>query len=185
SLLGLTRYITIDHLEKLAKIMLGCGLMVCYVYISEFFATWYSNSPYERGQYLFRLDGNYAWAFWTTMTCNMGIIQLLWFRAVRRSLVGLMLVGIAVNVGMWFERFVIIALSLMHGFMPSAWDNVYAFTAFDWMILAGSFGVFITLLLAFSRIIPMVSIAELKADLLKPGHASGDGAHAAEGHGHG
>jgi hypothetical protein len=133
------------------------------------------------------------------MTCNMGIIQLLWFRAVRRSLVGLMLIGIAVNVGMWFERFVIIALSLMHGYMPSAWDNMYAFTAFDWMILAGSFGVFITLLLLFSRIIPMVSIAELKADLLKPGHgpdpgpgvsdshshSSVAGAHAAEGHGHG
>ncbi len=192
SLLGLTRYITIDHLDKLAKIMLGCGLLVCYVYISEFFAAWYSNSPYERGQYLYRMHGDYAWAFWTMMTCNMGIIQLLWFRAVRRSLFGLMLIGIAVNVGMWFERFVIISLSLMHDHMPSAWDNAYAFTAFDWMILAGSFGVFITLLLAFSRIIPMVSIAELKADLLKPGHAPGPGSQghapatvpAGEGHGH-
>jgi molybdopterin-containing oxidoreductase family membrane subunit len=100
-----------------------------------------------------------------------------------------MLIGLAVNVGMWFERFVIISLSLMHDHIPSAWDNAYVFTGFDWMILAGSFGVFITLLLAFSRIIPMVSIAELKADLLTPHHDPGStGGHAgghAEGPGHG
>jgi molybdopterin-containing oxidoreductase family membrane subunit len=173
SLLKLERYITIDHLDKLAKVMLGCGLLVCYVYISEFYAAWFSNSPYERGQYLYRMHGDYAWTFWTMLTCNMGIIQLLWFKAVRRSLLGLMLVGLAVNVGMWFERFVIIALSLMHDHMPSAWDNAYRFTGFDWMILVGSFGMFLTLLLAFSRIIPMVSIAELKTELLRPAPDAG------------
>jgi molybdopterin-containing oxidoreductase family membrane subunit len=99
--------------------------------------------------------------------------------------VGLMLIGLAVNVGMWFERFVIISLSLMHDHMPSAWDNAYVFTGFDWMILAGSFGVFVTLLLLFSRIIPMVSIAELKADLLTPQHEPEPSGGSVEGHGHG
>jgi Ni/Fe-hydrogenase subunit HybB-like protein len=172
SLLKLETYITIDHLEKLSKVMLACGLIVAYVYIMEFFGAWYSESNYERGQYLFRVNGHYSWCFWTMLICNVGFPQLLWIRSVRRSLIGLMVVALAVNTGMWFERFVIIALSVMHDHMPSAWDYAYRFTAFDWMILLGSFGMFFTFILGFCRVVPVISIAEIKALLLKPGHGS-------------
>ena len=180
SLLKLGDYITIDHLERLAKVMLTCGLIVTYVYMMEFFGAWWSEQTAERAQYIFRMEGRYSWAFWTMMVCNVGFPQLLWFKQVRRSLIGLMVVALAVNVGMWFERFVIISLSVMHDHLPSAWDNSYAFTAFDWMVLVGSFGLFFTFILAASRVVPMISIAEYKAQVLKPAHHHKP-AHAQEG----
>jgi molybdopterin-containing oxidoreductase family membrane subunit len=178
SMLKLERYITIDHLEKLAKVMLVCGLLVSYVYVMEFFSAWWSESTYERHQFLYRLSGNWSVAFWIMLTCNFVIPQLLWLRAVRRSLIGLMFVAIAVNIGMWFERFVIISLSVMQDHLPSSWDYAFRFTMFDWMILIGSFGLFFTFILGFCRVIPVISIAEIKAQLLKPSkHANTDGGH--------
>ncbi len=94
----------------------------------------------------------------------------------RRNLVALFLIAIAVNVGMWFERFVIIALSVMHDVLPSTWGH-YAFTGFDWMILAGSFGLFFTMILVFVRVAPVVSIAELKALLLRRSHRKEEADH--------
>jgi Ni/Fe-hydrogenase subunit HybB-like protein len=177
SMLNLQRYITIDHLEKLAKVMLVCGMIVTYVYVMEFFSAWWSESTYERHQFLYRLEGNWSWAFWTMMICNIGFAQLLWFKAVRRSLLGLMIVAIAVNIGMWFERFVIISLSVMQDHMPSAWDYSFTFRTFDWFILGGSFGLFFFFILGFCRVVPVISIAEVKATLLKPSHKHGDGHH--------
>ncbi len=177
SMLKLERYITVDHLERLAKVMLATGLLVAYVYVMEFFAAWYTESPYEKHQFLvFRPTGEWAWGFWTMMTCNVAIPQLLWIKAVRRNLVALFLIAIAVNVGMWFERFVIIALSVMHDALPSTWGH-YAFTGFDWMILAGSFGLFFTMILVFVRVAPVVSIAELKALLLRRSHRKEEADH--------
>lgn len=177
SLLKLETYITTDHLERLAKIMLAAGLLVVYVYMMEFFAAFYSENPAERFQFLWRASGEYAWSFWLMMFCNVAVPQLLWFRAVRRSAVGLVAVGLAVNVGMWFERFVIVSLSMMRDRLPAAWGD-YAFTAFDWMVLLGSFGMFATMFLLFVRVAPVVSIAELKALVLRRRPPGKEGDHA-------
>lgn len=180
--LKLEHYITIDHLEKLAKIMLGVGLLVLYVYVMEFFAAFYSENGYERYQFLWRMTGDYSWCFWLMTTCNVLIPQLLWFKRVRRSLLGLMFVGLAVNVGMWFERFVIVSLSVMRDHLPSSWGH-YAFTGFDWMVLIGSIGMFFTMFLLFVRAFPVISIAELKAVLLNSHHHKKSSAHEESHHG--
>ena len=164
-MLKLRAYITEDHFERLAKILLACGLVVAYVYSMEFFSAWWSELPMEREQFLWRVTGESAWSFWLMVGCNLLPVQLLWFKRFRRDIRALFAIGILVNVGMWFERYNIMALSLRHGQMPSEWTQ-YAFTTFDYMILAGSFGMFFTQFLVFARIAPMVSIAEVKATLL-------------------
>jgi len=169
SMLNLQRYITVDVLERLAKIMLATGLLVTFVYLMEFFSAFYSENGYERHQFLFRMSGEFAWCFWLMMTCNVVLPQLLWFKSVRRNLGALFVIALAVNVGMWFERFVIVSLSVMQDHLPSAW-GVYYFTAFDWMVFIGSFGIFFTLFLQFIKVAPVVSIAELKAVLLRRPH---------------
>jgi molybdopterin-containing oxidoreductase family membrane subunit len=164
------RYITIGHLERLAKIMLLCSLLLTYVYSCEFYCAWYSQSPYEQAQFLwYRPFGEHSWAWITMMTCNVAIPQLLWFKQVRTSLVGLMMVAVAADIGMWFERFVIGCLSLEADQLPANW-NYYSFTSWDWFILAGSFGMFFTMFLGFIRVAPSISIAELKSVLLVPHH---------------
>jgi molybdopterin-containing oxidoreductase family membrane subunit len=177
SMLKLERYITLDHLEKLAKVMLVCGLLVTYVYLMEYFGAWWTEQIYERHQFLYRPLGNWWFAWWIMMTCNVAIPQLLWFRAIRRNIFALMGIAIAVNIGMWFERFVIISLSVMQDHLPSAWDSAFSFRVFDWFILGGSFGLFFFFILGFVRVIPVISIAEIKATLLKPTHKHGDGHH--------
>jgi molybdopterin-containing oxidoreductase family membrane subunit len=161
-------YITIDHLDKLAKIMFACSLFVTYVYICEFFSAWYSESVYERGHFLwYRIAGPHAWA-WTCMILGNSICpQLLWIRAVRRSIPGLLFVAAMATQGMWFERFVISCMSLEADHLPSAW-RYYSFTSWDWFILAGSFGMFFTMFLGFIRVAPIIAIAELKSVLLPP-----------------
>jgi len=164
-MLKLQAYITLDHFDRLAKILLAAGLVVTYIYGMEYFAAWWSESPMEREQFLWRATGESCWSFWLMVACNLLPIQLLWFKRFRRDIRAIFLIGLLVNVGMWFERYNIMALSLRHGQMPSEWTS-YAFTTFDYMILAGSFGMFFTQFLVFARIAPMVSIAEVKATLL-------------------
>ena len=110
------------------------------------------------------------------MVCNVVIPQLLWFKAIRRNLFALMGIAIAVNIGMWFERFVIISLSVMQDHLPSSWDASFSFRTFDWFILGGSFGLFFFFILGFVRVVPVISIAEIKSTLLKP-HKNRDGHH--------
>ncbi len=165
----LERYITLDHLEGLAKVMLGVGSIVLYVYLMEFFVAWWSESDMERGQFMYRIAGPHAWAFWLMIFCNVVMLQLFWFKKFRRNLFVLVLVGLAVNVGMWFERFNIVVLSLEYAHLPSQ-DTYYRFTPFDYLLLAGSFGLFFVQFLGFIRVAPIVSIAEVKATLLKPKH---------------
>jgi Ni/Fe-hydrogenase subunit HybB-like protein len=176
SSMKLQAYITIDHMERLAKIMLAVGMIVLYVYLVEFFCAWWSESPFERHQFMYRLTGEHAWSFWLMIICNVGMLQLFWFKSLRRNLAVLFAVGLAVNVGMWFERFNIIVLSLEQDHLTSNW-SYYRFTLWDYILLAGSFGMFFTQYLVFARVAPVVSIAEVKATLLhKPAHA-GEGAH--------
>jgi len=161
---GLRELVTLRHLENLNKLILATGSIVGYAYAIEFFMAWYSGNPYERFTFANRALGPYAWAYWTMVTCNVVLPQLFWFKRVRTSLPGMMIIALLVNVGMWFERFVIIVTSLSRDFLPSAWGS-YRPTWVEILTLLGSFGLFFTLFLLFIRFLPMVSMAEVKAIL--------------------
>jgi Ni/Fe-hydrogenase subunit HybB-like protein len=158
---GLKGVIEMHHLEAMNKVILATGTMVGYAYGMEFFIAWYSGSPYEGFIFFNRAFGPYAWAYWTMVSCNVIFPQLFWFKAIRTSLWGLMIINVLVNVGMWFERFVIIATSLHRDFVPSSW-GYYIPTKWDFLTLTGSFGLFFTLFLLFCRYLPIVAVAEVK-----------------------
>ncbi|HOO17227.1 MAG TPA: hydrogenase, partial [Phycisphaerae bacterium] len=160
-LFGLKHIITKRHLENCGKIVLVTCLMVGYAYMMEFFMSWYSGSPYERFVFRSRAAGPYAWAYWTMIICNVAVPQLLWFKRIRTNVWGMLAVVMAVNVGMWFERFVIIVTSLSQDYLPAAWDY-YRPSLVEILTLAGSFGLFLTLFLLFCRYLPMVAMAEVK-----------------------
>jgi len=159
---GLKNVIEMKHLEAMNKVILATGTMVGYSYGMEFFIAWYSGSSYEGFAFINRAFGPYAWAYWTMVSCNVIFPQLYWFKGIRTSLWGMMIINVLVNVGMWFERFVIIVTSLHRDFVPSSW-GYYIPTKWDFMTLTGSFGLFFTLFLLFCRYLPMVAVAEVKA----------------------
>ena len=153
------------HFDYMAKIMLVTGSMVGYAYAMEFFIAWYSGNPYELFTFMNRAFGPYAWAYWTMVTCNVICPQLFWFKkAARRACSALFVISIFVNIGMWFERFVIIVTSLHRDFLPSAW-GYFRPTIWDVARLLGSFGLFFTLFCLFVRFLPMVATAEVKTVL--------------------
>ncbi len=154
-------YITLDHMEVMNKIIMMTGMMVGYAYASEFFIAWYSGNQYERYVFMNRALGPYAWSYWIMICCNVVIPQLFWFRKFRRSIPVMFVVSIFVNIGMWFERFVITVTSLHRDFLPASWGN-YAWSMWDTGILVGSFGMFFTIFLLYLRAIPAISIAEIK-----------------------
>lgn len=158
----LEHIVTINHLEKMNKILLATGMMVGYAYAIEFFIAWYSGNTFERFAFVNRVFGPYAWAYWTMVSCNVFFPQLFWFKKVRRSIPITMVLVILVNVGMWFERFVIVVTSLHRDFLPSSWA-MYAPTLTDFGLLIGSFGFFFTFLFLFMKALPLVSIPEIKA----------------------
>lgn len=158
----LEHIITINHLEKMNKILLATGMMVGYAYAMEFFIAWYSGNTFEQFVFVNRAFGPYAWAYWIMVSCNVFFPQLFWFKKIRRSIPITLVLVILVNVGMWFERFVIIVTSLHRDFLPSSWA-MYAPTIVDYSLLLGSFGFFFTFLLLFLKTLPLVSISELKA----------------------
>ncbi len=159
---GLKEIITPRHLENMAKIILVTGSMVGYAYAMEFFIAWYGGNQYEMFAFVSRALGPYAWAYWIMVTCNVISPQLFWFRKCRTNLWILMAVCIFVNIGMWFERFVITVTSLSADFLPSSW-GYFSPTFVDIGMLIGSFGLFFTLFLLFVRYIPMVAMAEVKS----------------------
>ncbi|MCC6741640.1 MAG: polysulfide reductase NrfD [Planctomycetia bacterium] len=166
--------ITEDHLDVMNKVTIATSMMVGYAYLTEIFIAWYSGVAYERYAFMNRAMGPYAWAYWTMVTCNVVVPQLLWFRKIRRSVILLYPVVILINVGMWFERFVIIVTSLHRRSLPSAWD-MFSPTWVDIGLFVGSIGLFLTLILLFCRFLPTVSVSESKAIL--PGAAPGGGHH--------
>ncbi len=176
-------YITIDHMEVMNKIIMATGLMVGYAYASEFFIAWYSGNMYERFVFINRAFGPYGWSYWIMVTCNVLIPQVFWFKKARRNIPLMFIVSIFVNIGMWFERYVITVTSLHRDFLPSSWGQ-YAWSFFDGAVLFGSFGMFLTLFLLYLRLVPAVSIAEVKPvlnvgrDDHSPGsHGKGEHAH--------
>ena len=161
---NLENLITVNHLEKMNKIMLLTGMMVGYAYMTEFFIAWYSGNIYEQFAFLNRAFGNYAWAYWIMISCNVLIPQLFWFKKLRRSIAVMFIASIFINIGMWFERFVIVVTSLSRDFLPANWDY-YSPSIWDILTFVGSFGLFFTLFLLFIRVLPMISMSEVKGVL--------------------
>ncbi len=161
ALWGLKNFITMRHLENMNKIILVTGSMVGYAYMMELFIAWYSAAEYEGFAFLNRATGQHWWAYWTMIFCNVVAPQLFWVRRFRQSIPIMYFVVMCVNVGMWFERFVIV-ISLEQDFLPSSW-GYFSPTWVDLATLAGSFGLFLTLFLLFIRFLPVLAIAELKA----------------------
>jgi molybdopterin-containing oxidoreductase family membrane subunit len=161
---GMERIITMRHFENMAKIIMLTGMMVGYAYSIEFFVAWYSGNPYEQFAFINRLFGDYWWAYWTMVSCNVLVPQVFWFKKARTSIPVLFVISIFVNIGMWFERFVIVVTSLHHDFLPASWDY-YVPTRWDLLTLAGSFGPFFTMFCLFVRFLPMVATAEVKTVL--------------------
>ncbi|UCG60353.1 MAG: polysulfide reductase NrfD [Candidatus Zixiibacteriota bacterium] len=155
--------ITTKTLERMNKIILVTGLMVGYAYSMEFFIAWYSGNDYERFAFINRAFGPYAWAYWIMVSCNVIVPQLFWFKRLRTSIPVMFIASIFVNIGMWFERFVIV-VTLSRDYLPSSWDY-YSPTIYDIMLLVGSFGLFFTLFLLFLRYLPMVAMSEVKGVL--------------------
>jgi molybdopterin-containing oxidoreductase family membrane subunit len=154
--------ITMRHMENMAKIILLTGSMVGYAYIMEFVIAAYSGNEYELFVFGNRASGPYAWAYWTMFICNVILPQLLWFKKLRTSVAFLFVMSIIVNIGMWFERFVITVSSLANDFMPSSWDY-FTPTFWDVATFIGSFGLFLTMFTLFTRFLPMVATAEVKS----------------------
>jgi len=157
----LKNYITLNHMEAMAKILMLTGMLVGFAYSTEFFMAWYSGSEWEGFIFKNRAFGPYGWAYAIMFTCNAIVPQVFWWKKMRRHTWVLFVVSILVNVGMWFERYVIVVTSLHRDFLPSSW-GMYALTRWDYMILVGSFGLFFTLFLLFVRFLPVVAISEVK-----------------------
>jgi Ni/Fe-hydrogenase subunit HybB-like protein len=160
-LYGLQSLITPRHLNNMANVMLATGMMVAYGYLMEAFMAWYSGDIYEEYMMANRAFGPYGWIFWALMLFNVVIPQALWSRRVRTHPVPLFIVALFINIGMWVERFVIVITSLHRDFTPSAW-GMYFPTKWDWMTLFGSVGLFLTLLFLFIRLLPAISMSEVR-----------------------
>ena len=170
--LNFEAYITQRHIDAVCRVILFGSCVVGCAYSTELFISWYSGSPFEQFAFLNRMRGPMGWAYWIMVACNVIIPQLLWSGKIRRSVLMVFLITIAVNIGMWFERFVIIVTSLHRDYLPSSWAD-YAPTLVELATLAGSFGLFFTLFLAFCRWFPFLAISELKGVLTheKKGHS--------------
>ena len=162
--MGLEQYITMQHIDKMCKVTLATGCMMGLAYLTEFFTALYSGNQYEQFVFINRALGPLSWSFWIMVGCNVGISQLLWFRKVRANLVVVFIIAILINVGMWFERFVIIVISLHRDFLPSSWAS-YAPTLIEVATFVGSFGLFFTCFLLFCRFVPVIAISEVKGVL--------------------
>ena len=154
-------FITQRHLDNMAKVMLAMGLVVAYGYLLENFTAWYSGHDAEMYAYANRFTGIYAPASWALMTLNVVIPQALWFRRVRQNIPALFIISILINIGMWLERFIIVVTSLHRDYLPASW-GVYVPTFWDWSTFLGTLGLFFALLFLFVRILPVISIFEMR-----------------------
>lgn len=173
----LEEVITVKHLENMAKIMLATGMMVGYAYAMEMFIAWYGANPYERYAFWNRAFGPYWWAYFIMVFCNVVAPQLFWWKKARTNPWTIWWVSNFINVGMWFERFVIV-MTLHRDYLPSSW-GYFIPTWVDLMTLLGSFGLFFFLYILFVRYVPVIAISEVKAILPQadPHHGHGHGGH--------
>jgi molybdopterin-containing oxidoreductase family membrane subunit len=173
---GLKEFITLRHLENMNKVILATGCMVGYAYGMEMFIAWYSGAMYEQFAFLNRAFGQYAWAYWIMVSCNVIVPQIFWFKWARTNIAVMFIVSLLVNVGMWFERFVIIVSSLANDYLPTSW-GYFKPTWVDFGTLIGSFGLFMTLFLLFIRYLPVIAIAEVKGVMPEANPHAGHGGH--------
>lgn len=173
-LFKLENLVTMRHFENMAKVILLTGSIVGYAYAMEFFVAWYSGNPYESFVFINRATGPYWWAYWSMVTCNVIIPQLFWFKKVRTNLWALFIISVFVNIGMWFERFVIIVTSLHRDFLPSNW-MYFSPTIWDVLTFIGSWGLFFFMFCLFVRFLPMIAISEVKGVMpeANPHHGHG------------
>ncbi|MDX1364102.1 NrfD/PsrC family molybdoenzyme membrane anchor subunit [Arenibacter latericius] len=165
---GLEDYITVQHIELMNIVIMLTGSIVGCAYITELFIAWYSGVEYEQYAFLNRATGPYWWAYWAMMTCNVFSPQFMWFKKLRTSIMFSFFISIVVNIGMWFERFVIIATSLHRDYMPSAW-TMFSPTFVDIGTFVGTIGFFFVLFLLYSRTFPVIAQAEVKTILKSSG----------------
>ncbi len=163
----LEEYITVDNFEAMAKMIILTSLIVTYAYVVEPLMSWYSGSPYEWGQTVYRAKGPYAPMYWIMVFCNVVVPLLLWFKKIRTNINALFVISLFINIGMWFERFNIIVISLSHEFEPGAF-GIYKVSLVELAITAASFAWFFMFFLLFVKFLPAVSIAELKEILPAP-----------------
>lgn len=162
--LNLEDYVTISHIESMNKVILLTGSIVGVAYLSELFVAWYSGFVYEQFAFFNRVTGPYWWAWLSMMTCNVVLPQIFWIKKCRRSIFVTFFMSIYVNVGMWFERFVIISTSIANDHLPSSW-SYYSPSWVEVCIYLGTFGLFFTLYLIFVRLAPVIAVAEIKSIL--------------------
>jgi Ni/Fe-hydrogenase subunit HybB-like protein len=170
------QYITLDHLEKMNKIIMATGMMVGYAYACEFFIAWYSGNPFEKYVFINRAFGEYWWAYWIMVSCNVFFPQLFWFKKLRRHVGVMFVISLYVNIGMWFERYVITVTSLYKDFIPSSWA-MYFPTWYDWGWTFGAFGLFFVMFLLFCRLLPTLAMSEIKGVMDPPGSKTQGGSH--------
>jgi len=155
-------YITIEHIELMNIVIMVTGSIVGIAYITEFFISWYSGVPAEQYAFYNRMNGPYWWAYWSMMTCNVISPQLFWSKKIRTSIAATFIISIIVNIGMWFERFVIIVTSLHRDYLPSSWAMFYP-TIYDMGVYLFTFGLFFTLFFLFAKFFPVINMAEVKS----------------------
>src|SRR5271157_3825271 len=168
---GLEGFITLRHLEQMAKVMLATGLIVAYGYFIEFFMAFYSGNKFDVFLAKQRLHGPYSHFYFALILCNILTPQLLWFRKVRRNIPALFVMSLIINLGMWLERFVIVVISLTRDFMPSAWGR-YSATVWDYATLIGTLGLFTMLIFLFVRGLPAIAISEMRELVHEDSHGN-------------
>ncbi|MHC4958023.1 MAG: NrfD/PsrC family molybdoenzyme membrane anchor subunit [Planctomycetota bacterium] len=168
--MALENYITVRHIGAMCKLIIGMGGIVALAYGTEFFIAWYSGNQFEFFVFINRALGPMAWAYWIMVGCNVVVPQFFWSPRIRANVAVVFALSILINVGMWFERFVIIVTSLTRDFLPSSWTS-YVPTGIELITLLGSFGLFFTLFLLFCRFLPVIAIGEIKGVLH---HARGE-----------
>jgi molybdopterin-containing oxidoreductase family membrane subunit len=165
---NLESYITVQHIELMNIVIMITGSIVGVAYITELFVAWYSGVEYEQYAFLNRATGPYWWAYWSMMTCNVFSPQFMWFKKLRTSIMFSFIISIVVNIGMWFERFVIIVTSLHRDYLPSSW-TMFSPTFVDIGIFIGTIGFFFVLFLLYARTFPVIAQAEVKTILKATG----------------
>ena len=173
--MNLQDYITLGHIEAMNKVIVLTGSIVGCAYLTELFMAWYGANLFEREAFFkYRLAGPYGWSYWLMMTCNVVSPQLFWFRKLRRNIAFTFIMSVVVNVGMWFERFVIIVTSLYRDYLPSSWPMYYRPTIWEVGFYLGTFGLFFTCYFLFSKYFPVIAIAEIKHVLKTSGESFKD-----------
>src|ERR1044072_3507056 len=175
--LNLEQYITLEHIEAMNKIIVLTGSIVGIAYLTELFISWYGANPYENFSFMqnrVNLSSPYGWSYYIMMGCNVLSPQIFWIRKMRRNLLVTFFMSILINIGMWFERFVIVVTSVDRDYLPSSWSTYYTPTIWEVGFYLGTFGLFFTCYFLFAKFFPVIAVAEIKHILKRSGDSQKD-----------